>query len=175
MENTVDLEFRPYHGEGVHPNFQYEKKYQPIMDFFNKDAKKCIKQLISKAFIISVNDEIVGYIAISFKSIEKRNLKGNKQSGKFDRPALVIGQLIFDSRHQHKGYGSGTIKWVISLVRIVQQFLPLRLLFVDAIDEQAASFYKSRGFEPMQDDPDSLVLDLLPILEIVKNIEKNST
>lgn len=168
MNHSTDLEFRPYFGEGVRPDFQYKEEHQAIIDFFNKDAKKCIKQLISKAFTISANGEIVGYIAISFKSIEKKELDETKRAAKFARPALVIGQLIFDSRHQGKHYGTRTIKWVIALIRSVQKFFPLRLLFVDAIDEVAVSFYKKQKFKPLKGDPDSLVLDLLPILKTTK-------
>lgn len=165
MNNSIDLEFHPYHGEGIAPSFKYELKHQDIIDFFNKDAKKCVEELISKSFTISVGKEIVGYIAISFKSIEKKALTRRKQTGKYDRPALVIGQLIFDSRYQNRGFGTRTILWVISIVKIVQKFLPLRLLFVDAIDQQARSYYEKRVFESLKGNKDSLVLDLLPILK----------
>lgn len=168
MNNLPDLEFHPYYGEGITPDFQYDKNHQDIIDFFNNDAQKCVEELISKAFTISVEKKIIGYIAISFKSIGKNILTRRKQTGKFDRPALVIGQLIFDSRYQKRGFGKRTILWVISIVKMVQKFLPLRLLFVDAIDEEAKSFYLGRGFELLKGNDESLVLDLLPILKTKK-------
>lgn len=165
MDNSNYLKFYPYHGEGVTPSFQYEKKHQSIIDFFNKDARDCVEELISKAFTIKNGEEIVGYIAISFKGMDRKRFTRRKQGGKYARPALTIGQLIFDSRYQGKGYGTKTLWWVIYLVKLVKNILPIRILSVDAIDVEAMQFYRKRGFESLKDDPGSLILDLLPILK----------
>ncbi len=84
--------------------------------------------------------------------------------GKFDRPAVVIGQLIIDANVQQKVFGKATIEWVIFLIKYIQKFFPIRLLVVDAINEKAAGYYKHLGFQPLKGDPYTLVLDLLPIL-----------
>jgi len=164
------LEFHPYKGGGVPVDFEYEPKHQGLVDFFNNDALKCEKQIISKVFEIVCGDQLVGFIALSLKSIDKKSLSNRKSQGPFARPALVIGQLIFDKRYQSRGYGKRTIAWTILLVRLFKKFLPLRLLCVDAIDEEAAEYYRKRGFESLKDQPDTLVLDLLPILREGENV-----
>lgn len=165
MNKDYNLEFHPYKGEKIPNGFKYSKEYQSIIDFFNKDAEDCIKNLISKVFVIKFKEKTVGFVAISLKSIERKELTRKKQRGKYNRPALVIGQLIIDESCQGKGFGTETITWVISIIKLVQKFFPCRLLFVDAINDKAANFYKQKGFKAIKSDPYTLVLDLLPILQ----------
>ncbi len=164
MLGAYKLEFHPYYGEGVSKDFVYIPKYKQIIDFFDQDAQKCIDQLVSKAFVIKYKGKIVGYTALSLKSIAKPSLTRRKQAGLFDRPAVVIGQLIIDAEIQKKGFGKATIEWVIFLIKFVQKFFPVRLLVVDALDEEAARYYQHLGFQSLKKDPLTLVLDLLPIL-----------
>ena len=160
------LFFVPYCGGSVPNGFVYSSEHEPLIRFFNRSAKKNVDELISKIFIIK-NDEcdFVGYIAISLKSLKKDALSTGKTQGLFDRPAIVIGQLIIDERFRKCGFGSTSIKFVISIVRLLKKYLPCRLLFVEAIDDNAKSFYEKRGFLSLKDDPFTLVLDLLPILK----------
>jgi len=161
----AELEFCPYKGERIPKGFVYEAEYSEIVDFFNKSAKKCVKELVSKVFVMRFSNEVVGFVALSLKSVIRKNLSGKKSRGLFDRPALVIGQLIIDGKWQGKGFGKTTIKWAIAVARHVAKFVPCRLLFVEAIDEKAAQYYQGHGFSPIQDDPLTLVLDLYPFLQ----------
>lgn len=169
-EEEDTIQFRPYKiDEKIPESFQYDDQYQPLIDFFNISAKRCVKDLISKIFVMSVKgNKFVGYVAISLTSVEKKKLKAPKSRGIYDRPAILIGQLIIDKRHHGKGYGTTAIKFVVSIIRILSKYLPCRLLFVDAIDDQAIKFYKSLGFKQLVDDENTLVLDLLPILNSSK-------
>ena len=165
QKKEYNLKFSPYKGEKIPKDFKYSKDYKEIVDFLNKSAKKCVEELVSKIFIIkNKKSEFIGYVAISLKSVQKKTLKKDKSRGLFDRPAVVIGQLIIDERHQGKRYGTTAINFVIAIIKLLKTYLPCRLLIVEAINDEAKKFYENRGFKPFPDDPYTLVLDLLPIL-----------
>lgn len=162
--STETIFFSPYQGEKITSDFKYSTGSQALVDFFNNSAKKCVKELISRVFVIKNYEfKIVGFMAISLKSVEKAKLSSGKTGGLYNRPAIVIGQLIIDENSQGKGYGKKTIKFVIRIAYFLRKFLPCRLLFVDAIDDNAKEFYEKHGFQAIPEDPYTLVLDLLPI------------
>ncbi len=160
------VQFFPYKGEKLPENFQYDQEYKPLIDFFNKKAKKCTKELVSKVFIIRDSDNnFVGFVAFSIKSITKEMLNQSKCGGLYDRPAIVIGQLMIDKRYQSKKYGRTVIKFAVSMARRMNKILPCRLLVVEAFNEKSRQYYIDKtDFEPTVGDPDFLVMDLKPIL-----------
>ncbi|MFA4890993.1 MAG: GNAT family N-acetyltransferase [Candidatus Gracilibacteria bacterium] len=125
-----------------------------------------MKNIVSKIFIIK-NEEgaFLGYVALALKNITRNALNPPKSDGIFDRPALVIGQLLIGENFRRQGCGKAVLKWVIAIVRVVGNFVPLRLLVVEALHDDAKKYYEDRGFKPLPGDPYTLVLDLLKILE----------
>lgn len=163
---SCNLFFFPYGGQKLPKDFRCLPKNEPLVDFFNKSAGKCVENIVSKIFIIKNEDGIfLGYVALALKNITRNLLNPPKSDGIFDRPALVIGQLLIDENFRRQGCGKAVLKWVIAVVRVVGKFIPLRLLVVEALHGEAKRYYEDRGFKPLPDDSYTLVLDLLKILE----------
>ena len=161
-----NLDFYPYKGEKIPKDFEFDIKNKELVDFLNKKAKKCVGQLVSKVFIIRDKDKtFLGYIALTLKSIKKDDLKAPKTGGIYDRPALVIGQLIIDERCRRQGCGKIVLTFVIAVARLLRAFLPLRLLVVEALHDEAKEYYEHQGFESTPDDPYTLVFDMYHILK----------
>ena len=163
---SCNLFFFPYKGQRLPEGFKCSPMNVPLVDFFDKSARKCAKNIVSKIFIIK-NEEgaFIGYVALALKNIKRSVLNLPKSSGIFDRPALVIGQLLIDENFRRQGCGKAVLRWVIAVVRTVGEFIPLRLLVVEALHDEAKKYYEERGFKPLRDEPYTLVLDLLKILE----------
>lgn len=165
---VCDLSFFPFKGEKIPKSFSFLAKNKPLVDFFNKSASSCTKNVVSKIFVIKdENNTFLGYVALALKSFKKDKLSPPKSRGVFDRPALVIGQLLIDENFRRKGFGKTVLKWVIAVSRIVSVFVPLRLLIVEALNDEAREYYEARGFKGLPDDPYVLVLDLKPILNSI--------
>lgn len=161
---SCNLFFFPYRGQKLPEDFKCLPMNMPLADFFNKSARKCAKSIVSKIFIIkNERGAFIGYVALALKNIKKNVLGTSKSEGIFDRPALVIGQLLIDENFRRQGCGKAVLKWVIAIVRVVGKFIPLRLLVVEALHDEAKRYYEDRGFKPLRDDPYTLVLDLLKI------------
>ncbi len=165
--NYQSLDFYPYRGEKIPRSFVYLKENQPLVDFLNKNAKKCQRQLVSKIFIIRDKEKkFIGYVALGIKSVIKKNLKDSKRSGLFDRPAIVIGQLLIDEQCRRKGCGKLVLKFVVAIVLLLKAYLPLRLLVVEALNDNSKRYFKDQWkFEALPDDPYTLVFDLWHLLK----------
>jgi len=164
---ACNLFFFPYKGQKLPESFKCLPINIPLVDFFNKSARKCVKNIVSKIFIIRNEENVfVGYVTLALKNIKRTVLSTSKAEGIFDRPALVIGQLLIDENFRRQGCGKAVLKWVIAVVRAVGKFIPLRLLVVEALHDDAKRYYEERGFKPLCDEPYTLVLDLLKINEL---------
>ncbi len=83
-------------------------------------------------------------------------------------PCLLLGQLATDQAWAGRGIGTGLLRH--ALIRCVAgaQLIGGRALLVTAIDEEAAAFWKRRGFLPSKDDPLALFRSLPDIAASLK-------
>lgn len=165
-DKEFSLDFYPYRGEKIPADFVCKEENKPLVDFLNKNAKKCQKQLVSKVFVIRDKDKkFIGYVAFGIKLMLRKDLKISKSRGQFERPALVIGQLLIDENYRFRGYGKIVLKFVISIVLLLKAYIPLRLLVVEALHENSKRYFEDQWkFEPLPEDPYTLVFDLWQIL-----------
>lgn len=68
-------------------------------------------------------------------------------------PCLLLAQLAVDQGWSGKGIGTALVQH--ALLRCVEaaQLIGGRALIVNAVDEEAALFWRRRGFIPSKDDP----------------------
>lgn len=79
-------------------------------------------------------------------------------------PALLLGRLAVDVRHQGQGLGSALLKHFILKSLEVATITGVRVLLVHAKDAEAAAFYLGYGFEPSPIDDLTLMLLVNDIL-----------
>lgn len=78
-----------------------------------------------------------------------------------DLPAILLGRMAVDSRHQGKGLGGAMLKHFMTKAIEVSEIVGVRLVLVHAKDEQAMGFYQHHGFVESPIDPLTLMM-LLP-------------
>jgi GNAT superfamily N-acetyltransferase len=68
-------------------------------------------------------------------------------------PCLLLGQLATDLGWAGKGIGTGLVKHALERCVTAVELVGGRALMVNAVDEEAAGFWRRRGFLPSKDDP----------------------
>jgi GNAT superfamily N-acetyltransferase len=68
-------------------------------------------------------------------------------------PCLLLGQLATALQWAGKGVGSGLVKHALQRCIQAAGLIGGRALMVNAVDEEAARFWRRRGFLPSKDDP----------------------
>jgi GNAT superfamily N-acetyltransferase len=86
-------------------------------------------------------------------------------------PCLLLGQLATDRAWAGKGVGTGLLKHALQRCVAAARLIGGRALVVNAVDPEAADFWRRRGFLPSKDDP--LVL-FRSMADIIISLERAS-
>jgi GNAT superfamily N-acetyltransferase len=78
-------------------------------------------------------------------------------------PCLLLGQLATDRSYSGQGLGTGLLKHALMRCVAGARVTLGRALVVHALDEQAAAFWRRRGFLPSKDEPLTLFRSLADI------------
>lgn len=68
-------------------------------------------------------------------------------------PCLLLGQLATDIGWAGRGIGTGLLKHALERCVTAAGLVGGRALMVNAVDDEAAEFWRRRGFLPSKDDP----------------------
>lgn len=145
-----------------HMRDQFDCGNAILNEYLKKYARQNDENNMAKAFVAVGDDALVlGYYCISTASIEFKELPEalGKNLPKYPIPAALIGKLACDQ--SMKGQGLGARLLINALQRIVatSKEMGIKVIIVDAIDEEAKSFYQHYRF--MELDGQEMKLFLL--------------
>lgn len=104
---------------------------------------------------------IVAYYALATGSVQRAELKSAMRHAMPEMiPAMVLGRLAVDRRHQGAGLGAGLLRDAIQRTIEVSRTAGVRMLVVHAIGEEAANFYRRHGFIALPRAPLTLLLPI---------------
>ncbi len=117
--------------------------------------------------VVVVHDEgrVVGYYGLAPTAVASRALPRSIRTGQPPDPVpcLLLGQLATDIDWAGKGIGTGLVKHALERCVAAAELVGGRALMVNAIDEEAAGFWRRRGFLPSKDDPFVLYRSIVDI------------
>ena len=149
---------------GNHDRQGFDCGRQELNDWLRKIARQHQDKGLSKTFVAireDAPDRIHGYYALTLAELENRHLPESWRK-KLPRriPGVRLGRLAVDQRHHGKGLGELLLVDALTRAQRVYTEAGGIDLFVDAIDEQVASYYRRFGFEACPDHP---LLLFLPV------------
>ncbi len=152
---------------GNHDRQGFDCGRQELNDWLQKTARQHQEKGLSKIFVAILDeapDCICAYYALTLVELESRHLPEAWRK-KMPRRILGVklGRLAVDKRFQSKGLGELLLIDALTRAQRIYREAGGIGLFVDAIDEQAAGYYKRFGFEAM---PDNSLLMFLPAAAI---------
>ena len=133
--------------------------------YLQHQANQDIKRRVSRVFVVrSRQDEtrVLGYYTLSTLSIDLSVLpeKLAKKLPKHPIPAALIGRLAVDVSAQGKGIGKVLLSNAIKRTLAISSDIGIYAIVVDAINEQAESFYMQYGFAHLASEGKRLFLSL---------------
>jgi GNAT superfamily N-acetyltransferase len=139
-------------------------------DFLKQQALKN-EGKASRTYVVAAQTgehagKIVAYYTLASGAVTHDGAPGwAKRNMPDPLPALVLGRLAVDRRHQGKGIGKHLLRQAMQRSLEVAAQVGVRVLIVHAIDDEAISFYVPFGFRRFPTDGRTL---FLPIETIVK-------
>ncbi len=106
---------------------------------------------------------VVGYYTLVAAQVEHEQATAAVRRGlskHFPIPVALIARLAVATRYQGAGLGRSLLLDALQRVLRASDELAIRAVTVDALGDDAASFYRKFGFEPSQLAPDTLMVPL---------------
>jgi ribosomal protein S18 acetylase RimI-like enzyme len=136
--------------------------------WLHRYAKRSQKDSLTRVFVLVDQDgedakvPILGYFAVSMSSVEVESLSEADRARlpRYPVPAVLMTRLAVSANHQGHGLGGALLYKAAQKALIANDAVAAKLFVVDAIDENAAGFYKGFGFTPSPDDPLRLYIAL---------------
>ena len=150
------------------PRDGFECGSEALNRYLARQAGQDVRKRVAACYIAMAveTDEIAGFYTLSAAQIDFSALGDDwtKRMPRYpDVPAVRLGRLAIDLRHQGKGLGSTML--VDAVRRILDADIAAAMVVVDAKDENAARFYLHHGFRRDIDDDRRL---MAPVLQLAK-------
>ncbi len=111
---------------------------------------------------------IAGYVSLSAAQIERAWLPKPAQRNRPNPiPALLLGQLAVDQRHQGRGYARSLLLFALTTAVRLSREIGCFGVLTHPIDDGVRSFYTRFGFEPLPFDP------ARSMIVRIKDLERN--
>lgn len=129
---------------------------KPTLDHWLK-TRALSNQTKGFTVVIVVHEEgrVVGYYGLAPTAVVPAVLPRSIRTGQPPNPVpcILLGQLATDQAWTGHGIGTGLLKHALQRCVEAAALVGGRALLVNAIDDDAAAFWRRRGFEPTRDDP----------------------
>ncbi len=124
--------------------------------------------------VVHERNRVVGYYGLAPTAIVPAVLPRSIRTGQPPDPVpcLLLGQLATDEAWKGKGIGTGLLKHALERCVTAAQLIGGRALVVNAVDAEAAEFWRRRGFLPSKDDPFVLFRSMA---DIAASLERAAT
>lgn len=113
---------------------------------------------LARTYVVLDGGLVAAYVSLTTGSIRpaaapKRYARGMPR---YPIPTILIARLAVDRRHQRQRLGSRLLAEALRLAVAASDTAAARLVVVDAIDDQAAAFYRRWGFIDVPESPNRL-------------------
>ncbi len=110
---------------------------------------------LARTYLALSDTRIVGYLSLTTGSIRpaaapKRYARGMPRH---PIPTILIARLAIDRRYQRQRLGTRLLAEALRLAVLASDTVAARLVVVDAIDDDAAAFYRRWGFIDVPENP----------------------
>lgn len=149
---------------GNHDRQAFDCGRQELNDWLQQVARQHQDKGLSKTFV-AIRDEaptlICGYCALTLAELENQHLP-EAWCKKLPRriPGVRLGRLAVDRQYHSKGLGELLLINTLTRAQRIYTEAGGIGLFVDALDAQAAAYYRRFGFEASPDNPLLLFLSV---------------
>lgn len=130
---------------------------KPALDHWLKTRALSNQQKGFTAVMVVHDDDgrVVGYYGLAPSAVVPGALPRSIRTGQPPDPVpcLLLGQLATDIGWAGRGIGTGLLKHALERCVTAAGLIGGRALVVNAVDDEAAEFWRRRGFLPSKDDP----------------------
>jgi GNAT superfamily N-acetyltransferase len=149
-----------------HQTDQFSCGTESLDQWLKRRALKNQLQGASRTFVVGDGPRVVAYYALASGAVTSTAATGRFRRNMPDPiPVVVLGRLAVDNTLQGKGYGRALIRDAGLRVLQAADAIGIRGMVVQALSDEAKSFYESVGFEPSPIDSKLLMVTLADLMD----------
>ena len=142
--------------EKKHNRAHFSCGIEELDNYLKHQASQDVKRDVAAVYVLTEerSSDALGYYTLSSTIIPLDDLPGSqaKRLPKYPNlPAILIGRLALDRRCQSKGYGEILLANALKRSLELSKAMGSMAVVVDAINDDAKSFYQHFGFISFQD------------------------
>ena len=129
---------------------------KPVLDNWLKTRALSNQQRgFTAVMVVHEAGKVAGYYGLAPTAVVPSILPRSIRTGQPPNPipCLLLAQLAVDQAWSGKGIGTALVQHALSRCVEAARLIGGRALIVNAVDEEAALFWRRRGFIPSKDDP----------------------
>ncbi len=129
---------------------------KPALDHWLKSrALSNQERGFTAVLVVHEAGRVVGYYGLAPTAVVAVSMPRSIRTGQPPSPVpcFLLGQLATDLAWAGKGIASGLLKHALERCVAAAELVGGRALVVNAVDAEAAAFWRRRGFLPSKDDP----------------------
>lgn len=104
--------------------------------------------------------QVAAYYAVTPTEVRRADLSGSMAGGVSVVPGYLLARLALDRPLHGSGLGSWLLYDALEVIVQAAELAGGRIVVVDAIDDNAASFYGRHGFQKVKHNPHRLVMKM---------------
>ncbi|VAX28369.1 hypothetical protein MNBD_NITROSPIRAE01-566 [hydrothermal vent metagenome] len=152
----------------IHKRKNFDCGVEALNRYLEKYANQDQKRGLTKIYILSEENTIVGYYSLSAHSAMRDNLPEEIKIGGYgDIPFLLLGRLAVDKKHQGQGYGDVLIFHAFKITMEIAEKVGILAMIVDAKNDAVVSFYEGFGFKRLKATETRLVLPITALSKLL--------
>lgn len=137
----------------------------PLNEFLQKQARQNADRNVGVTHVAVSeigSSRILGYYTVVTRTIESELVPNDNKLPRGSIGVVLLGRLAVDKNAQGQGLGRRMLLRAIRQTELASREIGIYALVLDAIDDEARSWYLSLnfGFEALVDDPNRLFLPI---------------
>lgn len=113
---------------------------------------------LARTYLVLEEEAVAAYVSLTTGSVRPETVPKRYARGlpRYPIPTILIARLAVDRRHQRNRLGSRLLAEALRRAAQTSDVTAARLVVVDAIDDDAAEFYRRWGFIAVPENPHRL-------------------
>ncbi len=157
----------------VHDRRDFDCGEPSLNDYLKSTARQHMDKGYAQVWV-AVSEpgspKIIGYYTLSTSALRPEEMPGKASIKKI--PVVLLGRLAVDSRHQGQQIGVRLLFHAQRSALLLSRRVGIHALVVDALDDNAAAFYRRYDFEELTTGPTYLYKTIKDI-EALGLLEEN--
>ena len=143
-----------------------------LNQYLHRYASQDIRRRVNRVFAASPTDEprqVIGYYSLSTGGLDATALPEafRRRLPKYPVPVVLLGRLAVAESRQGMGLGSTLLADALQRTAQASQVMAVYTVVVDALNDQAAEFYRQFGFIPLPSQPLKLFMPMDSVATLI--------